>query len=262
MPSPFPGMDPYLEHPAVWPGVHHLLVSATAEALQPVLRERGYHVTIGERVRLTEADPSILPDNLVLTSSRPRRTAPGGEAAVTLADEPVRVARSPTEVRESYLEVFERTGRRLVTGIEFLSPTHKLDRRGRRLYRRKQRLLGRRGVHLVEIDLLRRGRHLAEVPEEVAAESRPWDYLVNVARRGGDGYEFYPLRVRDRLPRVGIPLRPGDADAVLDLQVAFDRAFDVGAFTEVVDYMLPPVPPLAADDAAWADQLLKEKGLR
>ncbi len=201
-----------------------------------------------------------VPDNLVLTSAR--RPASAGAAAVMVADEPVRVARLPAEVRESYLEIFDRSGRRLVTGIEFLSPTNKLDRRGRQLYRRKQQTLRRRGIHLVEIDLLRRGRHLLELPEEVAAESRPWDYLVNVARRGGDGYEFYPLRLQGRLPRVGVPLRAGDSDAVLDLQAAFGRAFDVGAFADVIDYSLPPVPPLAADDAAWADRLLKEKGLR
>jgi hypothetical protein len=28
MPSPFPGMDPYLENPEFWPGVHNRLIVA------------------------------------------------------------------------------------------------------------------------------------------------------------------------------------------------------------------------------------------
>ncbi|MCK4452049.1 MAG: DUF4058 family protein [Anaerolineae bacterium] len=27
MPSPFPGMDPYLEYPVRWPDVHHSLIT-------------------------------------------------------------------------------------------------------------------------------------------------------------------------------------------------------------------------------------------
>ena len=262
MPSPFPGMDAYLEHPTVWPGVHHLLISGAAEALQPVLRARGYHVTIGERVRLTDVDPEFLPDNLVLTSRQRPPSAAGTAVTVTVADEPVRIARRSMEVRESYLEIFQSRPRRLVTGIEFLSPTNKRDRRGRQLYRRKQRTLQERGVNLVEVDLLRRGRHLLNVPAEVVEELRPWTYLVNIARRDTDEYEVYPLQLRERLPRVRIPLRPGEQDAVLNLQDVFGRAYDIGAFPEVVDYTAPPTPPLADDDAAWANDLLTTRGFR
>ena len=35
MPSPFPGMDPWLESPLLWPGVHARLIPLFAEQLAP-----------------------------------------------------------------------------------------------------------------------------------------------------------------------------------------------------------------------------------
>ena len=130
------------------------------------------------------------------------------------------------------------------------------------MYPRKQLELKDAGVHLVEIDRIRRGPHVAEVPEEVIEEPRPWDYLVNLVRRGSGEYQFYPIRLRDRLPRLRIPLKIGDADAVLDLQAVFDRAYDIGPCPERLRYERDPAPPLVAEDAAWADQILRDKGLR
>src|SRR5438874_11797542 len=40
MPSPFPGMDPYLETPNLWPDVHHELISQIRSALNPALLPR------------------------------------------------------------------------------------------------------------------------------------------------------------------------------------------------------------------------------
>lgn len=260
MPGPFPGMDPFVEDPAVWPGMHHLLIGETARALQPVLRSRGYYVDIGERVRLVESGRSVVPDDAIFRSDR----AAGGrpEPALATADQPVRVRRSPVEVREGFLDVFHAGDNRLVTGIEYLSPTNKIDCRGRRLYRRKQRELGRAGVSLVEIDLLRQGRHLLDVPRPIVEDLRPWHYLVNLVRRGSEDYEVDPIRLRDRLPRILIPLRPRDEDAVLDLQAVFDRAYETGPYAERLNYSGAPVPPLTDGDAAWAFDLLKLKGLR
>ncbi len=39
MPSPFPGMDPYLEG-YLWPDVHHRLATQISDQLMPVLRPR------------------------------------------------------------------------------------------------------------------------------------------------------------------------------------------------------------------------------
>lgn len=261
MPSPFPGMDPWLERSTVWPGFHEMLIVKAVEVLQPLLRSRGYYVDIGERVWLAEPGRGVLPDDVTLQPSHPLAGASGYGVILTV-DEPVRIARAPVEVREGYLEIFDTLGHQLVTGLEFLSPTNKSHRKGRRLYRRKQAELRRTGVHLVEIDFLRRGRHVLDVPQETVDGLRPWDYFVNLVRRGSDEYEVYPIKLRDRLPRIRIPLKSEDDDAVLDLQEVFDRSYEIGPYPERLNYSAPPSPPLNDQDAAWADELLKSKGLR
>ena len=72
MPSPFPGMDPYLEEPAQWPGVHQRLFTYAADALQASLRPQ-YHVLIGERVYIAEPPQNFYPDVTLLQRPRPRQ---------------------------------------------------------------------------------------------------------------------------------------------------------------------------------------------
>jgi len=258
MPSPFPGMDPYLEHPEVWPGVHTRLVSDAAALLQPRLRARGYYVDIGERIWLARPQRPVYPDLTVARQARPR--PPRQPVAVAEPDEPVRIARMEVQVREPYLVIHRADGAEVVTGIEVLSPTNKLDRQGRALYEQKQADTREAGVHLVEIDLLRDGPRVVEFPDVLLEDLPRHDYLVNVARRGGEDYEIYPIRIRDRLPRIRVPLKTGDDDEVLDLQAVLDRAYDLGPYPERLDYTQPPRPPLAADDAPWAAELLGGPG--
>jgi hypothetical protein len=90
MPSPFPGMDPYLEHPAWWPGVHHRLIVGLADVLGPVLRPN-YAVSVEERVYVGIPEDlfilarprTIVPD--VSISGGPRREPRGGRGTVVLA---------------------------------------------------------------------------------------------------------------------------------------------------------------------------------
>lgn len=263
MPSPFPGMDPWLEVPTVWSGFHDILIIATVDVLQPQLRARGYYANPGERVWLVEPQRPIYPDAALFRLQRPQpRPQPEGAVAVMEPDEPVRVQQVQVEVHEGFVEIYDAVGSRLVTGVEYLSPANKCEADGRSLYERKQREMREAGVNLVEIDFIRRGPHVLDVPQKVVENLRPWDYLVNTVRRDSAMYELYPIRVRDRLPRIRIPLKSGDEDAVLDLQEVFDRAYEIGPYPERIDYGSDPSPPLSDDDAAWADQILREKGLR
>jgi hypothetical protein len=177
-------------------------------------------------------------------------------------DEPIRITQSVSEIHEGYIDVHRGESHELVTSIEYLSPTNKSDRKGRKLYRQKQRDLRRKRVHLVEIDLLRSGRHVLDVPAGVVEDLRPWTYLVNLVRRGGRHYEIYPIPLRDRLPRIRIPLKPDDDDATLDLQDVFQQPYAINPVLERVDYTRDPNPPLDPEDAAWADQILRDKGFR
>jgi hypothetical protein len=219
MPSPFPGMDPYLEDPEVWPGFHDKLVNETVAVLQPQLRHRGYYVDSGQRVLLLE-------------------------------------------VRESFVDIFDSTSHEVVTGIEFVSPTHKSNSEGRARYVQKQADTRTDGIHLVEIDYIRRARPIVDVPAAILDELPPYDYLVHLGRRRTADCELYAIRLRDRLPRVRIPLKDADEDAVLDLQEVFDRSHAIGPYPERLDYSQPPSTPFDPDDEAWAHELLVRAGLR
>lgn len=267
MPSPFPGMDPYLEEPSVWPGFHHRLITHTAHILQKPLNERGYFADIGERVWLVDPQRHIYPDvtvsGLSWAGSAPETTPDSAaEGLVAVADEPVMVLRDLVEVTEPFVEVFDTTTRNVVTGIEFVSPTNKLTKDGRGLYRQKQRELLRSGINLVEVDFIRRGRRVADVPESILKGQARHDYLVSLSRHPAVHYELYPIRLRDRLPRIKIPLKHGERDEILDLQQVMTLAYEDGPYSVRVDYSLPCDPPLKSDDARWANELLIEKGLR
>lgn len=262
MPSPFPGMDPYLENPAWWPNLHHLLISAANAQLKPVLRPRGYLVSIGERVWVTEPGRPAYPDVAVI--ERPRLMPPSADVTAVLdADEPVLVKAFEVEVHEPYIEIVDATGGKLVTGIEFLSPTNKASGTGQDLYLQKQRETLRSGANLVEVDLLRHGRHTLAVPAHLLESFPPWHYLVSVARAPHRGeFATYAVNLRSRLPRIRVPLKPGDTDVVLDLQEVLDRAYDEGPFGDRVDYSDAPDGRMAAEDVAWCEQVVSERAFR
>ena len=261
MSTPFPGMDPYLEGPTIWPGIHHRLATVTAAELMPQLRARGYFADVGERVWLSVPDRNVYPDVGLLRG--PAAPADQAGTATLTADEPATASRAPTEMREPFVEIYRAGDERVVTGIEFLSPTNKTSTDGRRQYRLKQRQTELEGVHLVEIDLIRRGRRILDLPGPLLGTLAEYDYLANLGRRGGDRFEFYRWDLRDALPRMRIPLAAGDEDAVLDLRAVLDTVWGMGPYPDRIDYAAAPPPPaLSPEDAAWLDALLTGHGYR
>ncbi len=143
----FPGMDPYLESPLLWPGLHTALIVYMADILQPLLRPR-YLTSIEERVYLEN-----MGRDAIVCRRRP------DTVALLEADAPVVIRTPPRDVHETFVAVLDRqSGERIVTVIEVLSPTNKYAGPGRASYLAKQEELLRGPVHLVEIDLLRPGR--------------------------------------------------------------------------------------------------------
>lgn len=247
-------MDPWLERPGHFAGLHSQLVTYAVEQLQPQLVARGYFVAPNERVWITESQRDILPDGAILAWRTKTDREP---VSVLEVDLPVRVRKTHSEFRQSFLEIFDEEHHRLITGIEFISPTNKAKSEGRRLYLQKQKELTAAGVNLVEVDLLRGGRHIALVPKPLAEAMRPWTYLVSVWRaEERDDFELYPIPLRMRLPRVGVPLKPGEADVVLNLQALLDRAYDAGPYRISVDYAKPPPGKLAEEDRQWLSTLV------
>lgn len=264
MQSPFPGMDPYLEEPALWADVHHGLISGMQEVLNRQLRPH-YHVRVEERVYISdEQDPgrkALVPD-LKIVDTGHLRSGPLAVDAVEIAVvEPVVLTTLiEDEIREARLEVIDTKQQAVVTVIELPSPTNKIaGSRGRASYEAKRREVMTSSCHFVEIDLLRAGDHLHTRELLPAAE-----YYVHVSRKGlrPKGY-VWPIRLPQRLPAIGIPLQEGDEDAQLDLQGVLALAYERAAYDLLIDYRSePPTPPLPPELANWLNELLVGKGLR
>ena len=269
MPSPFPGMDPYLEAPARWPDVHQSLITYIRDALQPQVRPR-YHARMGERVYILQPPQAMYPD--VMLTRRPVRepaavglAAPASEMTATEEgiDMPITLVLPPVEHREPFVEIIHAAGDEVVTVIEVLSPANKTPGDGHRLYRRKQQEILDSPAHLIEIDLLSEGLHTVAISEEGMASLPPHRYLVSV-KRAPERYRFevYPIPLQRRLARIRVPLREPDVDVALDLQAVFEKCYDNGGYADFVDYQQPAPVALGPEEAAWVDGLLRGKGLR
>ncbi len=275
MPSPFPGMDPYLEHPAFFPGLHDSMITYLRESLQATLPEP-YYAEIGDRVWVEMSSRSIGPDVKVLRTDEDRAEEPAsegfvteeGRAGVSTAIRRKVVIHVPhDEFVEPFLQIFAKLeGERLVTSIEVLSLANKTPgEHGRELYLRKQTELLSSQVHLVEIDLLRGGEHATAVPYELLHEkASPLDYHVCIHHFDNlEDYIVYPVCLEERLPEIDIPLLPGDGSIAVDLQKVFQRCYETGPYHRRLDYQaLKPDPPLSAGQAKWATGLLAKGNSR
>jgi len=264
----FPGMDPYLEDPQLWPGVHHRLIVYISDQLSPLLRPR-YVAAIEERVYVEGPERDVVPDVSVrrgIAESPARQSIAGSTAVAVLEeDEEPLVFKTPgPEIHEGYITILDlRSGQRIVTVIEVVSPANKYAGPGRVSYKAKQHEVLASDAHLVEIDLLRFGPHVVAVPQYGAqGMAVTYDYLVSVSRAQDprDEFEFYPCRLRKKLPRIRIPLAGNDPDVRLDLQAVLAQAYEAGDYDGRIDYRKPRVPPLPPDDQAWADQLIGQAG--
>lgn len=267
MPSPFPGMDPYLE--ARWSDVHAALCPAIRAALQPLLPS-GLRARVDEDVLLESAAGERLArfeGDAVVVEGKPRAGAPGpGDAAgapAAGAVEPVIVEKLRPLRVDCWVQIIDTTsGSRVVTAIEILSPWNKQAGTLNRRYRRKLERYLDAGVNVVELDLLRSRRTRLEVAEADIPPDRRAPYYACLHRAAAPGrWEVYPVSLRQPIPLIPVPLRPGDADVMLDLQPIIGRIYDEGAHDDI-DYRVPPSPRLVGDDAAWADGLLRAAGRR
>jgi hypothetical protein len=253
MPSPFPGMDPFLEDPGLWPDVHHELISTIRGILNEVLKPK-YYVRIEQRVYVSdETDPGwsvIIPDARILHQPLESAANVGTPNPASAIAEPVvattLIEEEPAEAR---LEIVDRTLRQVVTVMEILSPANKIARaHGRRSYQRKRLEVMRSPSHFVEIDLLRDGERFP-----IRGRMGPCEYLVHISRveMRPEGM-LWPVRLPERLPIIPIPLRDMNEQVNLDLQQVLNTAYDRAAYDLEIDYTKDPIPPMPPEFAAWA----------
>ncbi|MFO0891790.1 MAG: DUF4058 family protein [Isosphaeraceae bacterium] len=260
MPSPFPGVDPYIESQGYWPDLHASLILYARDRLNEVLPES--HVArVGEQLRLVEHDlprgRPMLRDVAVLAGSGSGRAAARPEAGV-LTLEPVTLdlpAIEVEEVRDTWIEIRRRPGRELVTAIEILSPNNKTET-GSSDYLAKRHELIEQPVHLVELDLLLRGHRLP-----MGQDLPPADFyaLVSRAERRPKS-DVFAWTIRHPLPTIPIPLRAPDPDVPLDLAGLFALSYDRGRYGREMDYAEGLDLPLPPAERAWAEGLARGTG--
>lgn len=264
MPNPFPGMNPYLEEPALWPSVHHGVISMLWMDLNRRL-PRGYVASVQERVFLIEPPTSRYRDVHVMKHPRRRSRAESHAAATATisADPAVEIEFPPAEFREPFIEIhLARKPGSLIAVLEVLSPTNKNRGEGREKYLEKQDELLGSTTHLIEIDLLRAGQHTVAVPRDRLAETG-WDYLVCLHKGSWrNKFDVWLMQLPQCLRRIRIPLAGEEADVVVDLQAILDQCYDVGRFDERLNYRGDCPPPLSQKNAKWIDELLRKKKLR
>ena len=254
--SPFPGMDPYLESPSLWPDVHNSLMNIFREQLAPLLAPK-YIAQLDTQIVVERFDDGsfttehVLPD---VTIARNRLAeAPAGD--LLIAPPPLRMhVPIPTPVRLVTIYIRLRENEKPVAVIELLSPVNKRPGEGRQTYLAKREAFLQAGVHLIEIDLLRRWPRMPF--EETLPRS---DYLAMVS----DMYErpecsVWPINVRQSLPTIPIPLLRPDPPVALDLGQALQTAYERARYDLCIDYQSPCEPPLDTADSAWAATLLTQ----
>jgi hypothetical protein len=261
MANPFPGMNPYLESPELWPQVHHLLISSIFESLVPQLLPK-YIVDIEKRVYELSGENSLLvgiPDVTVQRSPSPTNPT---SSNVAVAAPPVTALKVripvPVEFREAYLEVRDTETREVVTVIEVLSPANKRPGKGREMYEEKREKVFGSHTHMVEIDLLRSYQPMLVFGNDIEAS-----YRILVSRANQKPWaDLYLFNLPDLIPAFPLPLRAGDAEPIVDLQALLNTVYDRAAYDFRINYTAAPVGSLSEADAAWADSLLRERGLR
>ncbi len=227
MPSPFPGMDPYLEDEKLWPAFQHQLVASLYQILLPGLVDR-YRARITQRTYHTE--------------------------------EPLFTSIIRQERIEEFIEIRQRTDGRLVTLIDIASPINKSLSQGRTAYHDTRRAARGHNANVVEVDLILQGKPLLDFSRDGLPE---WDFAVTVTRcTQPERYEIYTSTLPKRLPRFKVPLAPDDRDTVLDLQATFARAYDQGNFGHSIDYATGPATRMTDAQRDWAGEWLKQMKLR
>ncbi len=263
MPSPFPGMNPYLEHPDFWSEVHHWLITLLAETLVPQVRPK-YRVAIEKRIyELNESEGDNgntllvgIPDVSVHRQSAQQPASTTAVAAETTyqtkALQPTTVTLPMLErIKQSYLEIREIQTGQVVTAVEILSPVNKRPGEGRNTYLQKRQRILSSLTHLVEIDLLRGWQ-----PMPVLGHPTNSDYRVLVSDSAQrPKADWYAIDLRVPLPILTIPLL-GESASV-DLQRVLNTVSERAGFDYVIDYNRPVEPPLPDEKAIWAKQLLQ-----
>ena len=259
MPSPFPGMNPYLEHPDRWPTVHNRLIVGLADLLTPQLLPK-YQVDIDKRVYEVTGLNTVLIGRPDVTVQESRTHTPKQKMSVS-----VNVKRAPLkvtlpmaeEVREPYLEVKDTETQKVVTAIEILSPTNKRGEGRQKYIEKREKILNTR-TNLIEIDLLTQGDPLPVSQQDIFSH-----YRILVSRSSvRPSADLYAFNLPEPIPDFPLPLAEVDTEPTIDLQSLLENVYERSGYDYFIDYNKDIELSLPDSDIDWINSQLKSAGLR
>ena len=254
MPSPFPGMNPYFERRGLWEQFHGQFIAKLQEQLAAQAGDK-YVVSYETRLILHELSADERRHYLGRSDGGVAIAGGGvGPAVATRADPATLRLKAPVAVetiKEHFVEIRDLEERRLIAVVELLSPSNKERGPDRAAYISKRKQLIRSGTHFVELDLRRGGKRMQRGIKDC-------DYAALVKRtESWPKLDVWTWRLRERMPRIPVPIAAPDPDLTIDLKALLDEVHDRGRYAHHL-YQSPPEPPLSAEDAAWAAERLAE----
>ena len=263
MPSPFPGMDPYVEAPRIWSDFNGGLAAEIRAELNRYIRPTYFaaltpYVTY-DTIEVTQSKTYSMYPDVGIWKNTPRPS--GGVAVLDLVESTAVESTVSLEVPLELFSVEIRTAgdEILVTSIEILSPVNKQRSHDAHLdYQRKRRDLLRSSANLLEIDLLRGGvRPALQQPVPAAP------YYVMLSKAINRPYvKVWPIPLNAHLPIVPVPLLEPDPDLLLDLGAVVASVYERGGYDARIDYRNPvPPPTLDESEMEWVARLLALPGV-
>jgi len=253
MPTPFPGMDPYLERSGLWNQVHHDLISDIRRYLLPLLRP-DYIITIEQRTYLSLTPPDKKP----LYISAHESSLPSPNATIITLPYIIKLPH-PIPITTSWLEIREIETQDVMTVIEVLSPVNKVHPKGRHEYLTKRLKILSSWTNLVEIDLLRAGKPLPmQLPHPKSSH-----YRIITSRYHQRPHALaYLFNLTEIIPDISIPLLPDEPEPLLPLNQILHTMYDESGYDLQIDYHQPPPPPQFDNDTAtWLQNIITNQPL-
>ncbi|MBW4510473.1 MAG: DUF4058 family protein [Scytonematopsis contorta HA4267-MV1] len=259
MPSPFPGMDPYLEQAVFWSSFHSRFIVAIADAIEPQLSSQ-YYVEVETRTyQSDDSDDSLMigiPDAVIFANKSDATSEQQltEDSSIATESRPELVTLPmPVSVNERYLEVREMVTDEVITVIELLSPKNKRAGDGRIAYEKKRRAILGSATNLIELDFLRAGK-----PMEIRGMQSETGYRILIScSHQRPAAELYRVSLQQQLPTFPVPLKLNQKEPLVNLQELFNGVYERARYATRIDYHQPvPSPALSKVDEKWVEELL------
>jgi len=207
--GPFPGrMDVWAEHEHYFHGLHEQLIGLIIASLREPLFNLGY--VIGRETSL-QMLKRVIPDLYIRDKTIQRGSWPVDYPTVAgelLAEVGVRIDNEPDLTA---ITIYQRDPYELVTMLEVVSPGNKNSNSDAEPYlKRRDELIVKQGVNIVEIDITRSYKHLFD---HAITRHAPYHVAIYIP---GHGVRVVPMGLQEPFKRIALPLR----EHVLPLDLA------------------------------------------